>query len=200
MLDSVGLGRRFRHAPQPDLSGGQCQRVAIARAMVLGPKLLVCDEAVSALDVSIQAQILELLMRIKRERGTSLVFVSHNLAVVRQLCERVLVMYLGREVESGPTADRVPRAAASVHAHVVRVGAAAGSRGASVHAWRRVVRDGRHAVGRRSPPRAVHSARVARRRRPRCAMLASRAGGRREIRTRWPACDGANSQTEADFV
>jgi oligopeptide/dipeptide ABC transporter ATP-binding protein len=111
MLASVGLGAEYANRRSRELSGGQCQRVAIARAMVLGPQLLVCDEAVSALDVSIQAQLLALFESIKRDRGTSIVFVSHNLAVVRRLCERILVMYLGRVVEEGPTEEvfRRPR-------------------------------------------------------------------------------------------
>ncbi len=104
-LEDVGLDAGYAARRGRELSGGQCQRVALARAMIVEPKLLVCDEAVSALDVSIQAQVLELLQGFKR-RGTGIVFVSHNLAVVRQLCERVLVMYLGRIVESG-TADAV---------------------------------------------------------------------------------------------
>jgi oligopeptide/dipeptide ABC transporter ATP-binding protein len=111
MLTSVGLGADYLQRRSRELSGGQCQRVAIARAMVLEPQLLVCDEAVSALDVSIQAQLLTLFESIKRDHGTSIVFVSHNLAVVRRLCERVLVMYLGRVVEEGPTEEvfRAPR-------------------------------------------------------------------------------------------
>jgi oligopeptide/dipeptide ABC transporter ATP-binding protein len=105
MLTRVGLGPEYASRRSRELSGGQCQRVAIARAMILEPKLLVCDEAVSALDVSIQAQLLELFASIKRDHGTSILFVSHNLAVVRRLCERVLVMYLGRVVEEGPAEE-----------------------------------------------------------------------------------------------
>jgi oligopeptide transport system ATP-binding protein len=105
LLTRVGLGPEYANRRSRELSGGQCQRVAIARAMILEPKLLVCDEAVSALDVSIQAQLLELFAAIKRDHGTSILFVSHNLAVVRKLCERVLVMYLGRVVEEGPAEE-----------------------------------------------------------------------------------------------
>jgi oligopeptide/dipeptide ABC transporter ATP-binding protein len=98
-LDPV-LANRYPH----ELSGGQCQRIGIARAMVLQPRLLICDEPVSALDVTVQEQIVGLLADLKRESGLAILFISHNLAVVRQLCERILVLYLGRMMELAPAA------------------------------------------------------------------------------------------------
>jgi oligopeptide transport system ATP-binding protein len=110
-LERVGLPPDSATRRPHEFSGGQCQRIAIARALVLEPAVLVCDEAVSSLDVSVQAQILALLADIRRERGTALIFVSHNLAVVRQLCDRVLVLYLGRMMECGPVETVLARPA-----------------------------------------------------------------------------------------
>jgi oligopeptide/dipeptide ABC transporter ATP-binding protein len=102
---SPGLVNRYPH----EFSGGQCQRIGIARAMILRPRVLICDEPVSALDVSIQEQIVTLLVDLKREYGMSILFVSHNLAVVRRLCDRVLVLYLGRMMELAPAAELYSR-------------------------------------------------------------------------------------------
>ena len=105
-LEQCGLSREFADRYPHEVSGGQCQRAAIARVLIAEPKILICDEATSALDVTIQKQIMELLQELKEKRGLSFIFICHNLALVQEFCDRVLVLYDGKNVEEGTT-DKV---------------------------------------------------------------------------------------------
>ncbi len=105
MLQRVGLSPDIVDRHPHEFSGGQAQRIGIARALIVRPKVLICDEAVSALDVSVRAQIVNLLMELRQEYGLTLIFIGHDLAIVRYLCDRVLVMYLGKVMEQAGASD-----------------------------------------------------------------------------------------------
>ena len=101
MMEKVGLTADMINRYPHEFSGGQCQRIGIARALITKPKLIVCDEAVSALDVSVQAQVINLLMDLQKEFGVSLLFIAHDIAVVRHIAQRIMVLYFGEVVEIG---------------------------------------------------------------------------------------------------
>jgi oligopeptide transport system ATP-binding protein len=105
VMARVGMLSNLINRYPHEFSGGQCQRVGIARALIVGPKLIICDEPVSALDVSIQAQVINLLMDLQQHEGLSLLFIAHDLAVVKHIADRVLVMYLGHVVEEASAAQ-----------------------------------------------------------------------------------------------
>lgn len=112
VLEDVGIDPQRAAESQPhQFSGGQCQRISIARSLVLDPKLIICDEPVSALDVSVQAQVLNLLEDLKKEYGLTLIFIAHDLAVVKNISDRVAVMYLGKMCEVATSDDLYARPA-----------------------------------------------------------------------------------------
>ena len=112
LLEQCGLPPAWENRYPHELSGGQCQRAAIARSLIVEPQVLICDEATSALDMTVQKRLLELLSRLREEKGLSLLFICHDLALVQSFCHRVLVMREGRVVEEG-TPDQVIHAPAS---------------------------------------------------------------------------------------
>ena len=105
LMDTVGIALRFENSYPHELDGGRRQRIGIARALAMNPKFIVCDEPVSALDVSIQAQIINLLIQLQQERGLAYIFVTHDLSVVKHISNDIMVMYLGQMVEKAPSSE-----------------------------------------------------------------------------------------------
>ena len=123
LLELVNVSPRLLERRPPEVSGGQLQRVAIARALALEPRYLVCDEPLSALDVSVQAGVVNLLLDLQSSQGLAMLFISHDLGVVRHMCDRVLVMYRGEIVESANANELYGSPRPRVLAHIARLGA-----------------------------------------------------------------------------